>query len=244
MSELEYIEDYFANTLSGKDKKAFEARCENDPDFAKAVGFYILSRQTLHDALTEDKKKEFLEQYHQLALENTEAGTGRRTWFSYIAAAAACILLLIAYLTYSPGKSPEKLADAYIEENLTTLSTTMSGATDSLAMAIGAFNDKDYGKAETIFQLLGKNEDLLPETTEYLGITYLKTGQYDKAIEQFDKLISITGLYANPGKFYMAVTLMKRAGDGDSEKAKRLLQEVISGRLPGYKEASVWMKDL
>lgn len=244
MSELEYIEDYFSGRLSEDDRRNFEVRCEHDDAFAREVSSYILSRQSLQDALTEERRSEFVEQYRQMALQHPEAPAGRQTWFSYIAAAAACILLLIAYLTYTSEDRPEQIANTYIEDHLTTLSTTMGGASDSLAIAVGAFNAGDYNKAERILLSLGRNDALLPETTKYLGLTYLKSGEYEKAIEQFDKLISFTSLYANPGKFYLAITLMKRSANGDVERAKGLLQEVISEKLPGYKEASVWVEDL
>jgi len=244
MTELEYIENYFLNKLSHDDKQAFEERCESDRTFAEAVSFYILARERVHEALIDQKKNQFLTQYQELSRKNTGSETRRRTWFYYAGAAAACILLAIAFLTFFQTASPQQLADAYIDENLTVLSTTMGGETDSLALGVGAFNKKDFKTAEVIFRSLGQNEALAPETTKYLGITYLVTGQYTQAIEQFNKLISFTNLYANPGKFYLAITLMKRGKDGDKAEAKKLLNDVETQKLPGYKEASIWMKDL
>jgi tetratricopeptide (TPR) repeat protein len=244
MNELEYIENYFSNKLSADDKLAFEKRCESDIAFAQEVGFYILTRQNLKDALIKKKKLEFLEQYRELANNKPALGEGRGSWLVYAAAVAASLLLLVVYLTFFQTDTPEQLADAYIDQNLTMLSTTMGSGTDSLTIAIGAFNDKDYKRAENMFRSLESNADLAPEPTKYLGITHLITGQYEKAIEQFNKLISFTDLYANPGKFYLAVTLMKRSAEGDKEEARELLQEIVTKELPGYKEASVWMKHL
>jgi tetratricopeptide (TPR) repeat protein len=241
MTELEYIENYFSNKLSHDDKQAFEERCESDRTFAEAVSFYILTREQVHEALIDQKKNQFLTQYQELSRNNAGSERRGRTWFYF---AAACIFLAIAFLTFFQTASPQQLADAYIDENLTLLSTTMSGETDSLALGIGAFNKKDFKTAEIIFRSLGQNEALAPETTKYLGITYLVNGEYTQAIEQFNKLISFTTLYANPGKFYLALTLMKRGKEGDEAEAKKLLRDVETQKLPGYKEASIWMKDL
>lgn len=241
MSEIEYIEDYFSGSLSAEEKVTFEARCEHDPAFAEEVSSYVLSRQGSRDLLMDEKRNAFIEEYYRLAAVDT--GHARRTWFPYLAAAAACVLLLIAYLTYSPDFEAQQLADAYIEDHLTTLSTTMGDAADSLSIGIAAFNDEEYGTAERVFVSLLGNEEIAAEATKYLGITYLKRGAYDDAIEQFDKLILFTNLYANPGKFYLAVTLMKRSEGDDVERARDLLQEVISEKLPGYKEASIWVED-
>ncbi|MGC1242550.1 MAG: hypothetical protein WA874_13250 [Chryseosolibacter sp.] len=244
MSELELIENYFSGKLSQTDKAAFENKVEENMAFAEAVSFYILTRQSAHDILIEEKKRDFLNQYEQLARKGSTRDTGSRRWWLYGVAAAASVLLFVAYLTFFQYESPQQLADAYIDSTLTTLPTTMARAPDSLSMGIGAFNKKDYERAEIVFRSLGKNAELAAETTRYLGITYLRTEQYDQAIEQFDKLISFTGLYPNPGKFYLAITLMKRSKEGDEEEAKSLLQEVVSKKLPGYREASLWMEHL
>ena len=159
-------------------------------------------------------------------------------------AAAASVLILILFLTYNQDYKHEELVDAYISQNLSTLSTTMGSASSNLAAGIEAFNREDFSRAETNFRSLSDNADLAPETTRYLGIIYLRTGQYDKAIEQFNKLISYTYLYTNPGKFYLAIALMKRSNEGDEEEAKKLLQEVVRQKLPGYKEASNWLTHL
>jgi cytidylate kinase len=50
-------------------------------------------------------------------------------------------------------------------------------------------------------------------------------------------------LYVNHGKFYHALTLMKRNGAGDKEQAKKLLEEVRKQQLAGHKEAEVFLKD-
>jgi tetratricopeptide (TPR) repeat protein len=163
----------------------------------------------------------------------------RMLWWG--SAVAAAVALLIAFLTFSPKTTPSRLANAYIEDNLSTLSTTMSAETDRLAEGINAFNRKDFAAAEEIFLSLSDNVELAPETAKYLGITYLHTGDYEGAIEQFHKLISFTNLYANPGKFYLAITLMKRSAGGDEERARKLLEEVVEQKLPGNKEASDWL---
>ena len=113
---------------------------------------------------------------------------------------------------------------------------------DSLQLGIAAYNTNDYNKAESIFRELSKNKKHVVEATKDLGLTFLVRQQYDNALEQFDALSDNDSLYANPGPFYKAVTLMQRSGPGDEEAAKLILQDVVKKQLPGHKVASGWLR--
>ena len=66
--------------------------------------------------------------------------------------------------------------------------------------------------------------------------------QYDKAINYFSQLGNYTYFMQTPGKFYHALTLMKRNQPGDNETAKQLLQQVVENDLEGKKDAEEWLK--
>lgn len=258
--DIELIEKYHKGLLQGAELEQFVRREKGDKDFALKVksyteimeGIKYYGEQMEFAETVQGWEKEIkatsgtatpdLPDQLQSPADNKIIPINRRNlyWFSAI---AASFLILILFTTVFKNKDPQELADNYIESNLTVLSTTMGGEAE-LAAGISAFNEKDYAQAEAAFLSMSENNGLAPETTKYLGITYLRMGHYDKAMEQFTKLISYTNLYSNPGKFYLAVTLMKRSGEGDNEKAKDLLQQVVNERLPGYKEASEWLPDL
>jgi tetratricopeptide (TPR) repeat protein len=242
IEDLEYIERYFLNTLSAGEKEVFEKRCEDDPDFAREVSRYIQMRAGLKQTLIEEKKNEFIKLYR-----NKEPKTMPvlRPWSSgmmrYAIAAAACALIFLSWILFLRSDSPKELAEGYVKEELASLSATMSDGSDSLQQGIAAYNAKQYDKAEDIFSALSKNKKHAVEATKDLGLTFLIRQQYDNALGQFDALSDNDSLYANPGPFYKAVTLMQRSGPGDEEAAKLILQDVIARQLPGYKVASGWL---
>jgi len=242
---LDYIESFFQGELSEDEAQAFERKCENDPAFAKEVSQYIAMREGLQQELYEQKKKEFDGMYAQLSKRPPTAPPKERKLMPYLsAAAAACVLVFFAWFFYLQPPSPQMLADNYIEENLQTLSVTMSGTKDSLQMGIAAFNQEDYARAETIFQQLSRQEnEVSAEAIKNLGITYLVSGQYDKALAQFDILSANKTLFSNPGAFYKAITLMKRNEGNDREEARKILDEVISKQLNGSQEAEEWIEN-
>ena len=251
MTELEYIERYFLGNLSAGEKEIFERRCEGDPDFAREVSLYITMRAGLKQTLIEEKKEEFSKLYQNRDSKPVMVLTSWRTGvMRYAVAAAACLLIFLSWMLFLKSDSPKELADGYVKENLSSLSGTMSSghpliaqnASDSLQQGIAAYNAKDYNKAEDIFREFSKNKKYAVEATKDLGLTFLVRQQYDDALEQFDALSDNGNLYANPGPFYKAVTLMQRSGPGDEEAAKLILQDVVSRQLPGHKVASGWLR--
>lgn len=242
---LENIDDYFAGRLSDNEKVSFEKRCETDPEFAEEVGFYISTRDALKQIQLNEKKKEFEGYYHEFSASGKNGRDNVIRLIPYlVSAVAACLVLFFGLNFLFNSPSPEKLASGYINENLQNLSVTMGGTEDTLQLGIAAYNKGAYQEAEQYFVLIKENENFQSEAIKFLGLTYLKTGDYNKAIDQFNILSGNKNLYANPGPFYKAVTLMKRSGQNDREEAKRLLTEVVDKDLPGKKHAEKWLEKL
>ncbi|MGO4291817.1 hypothetical protein [Chitinophaga sp. RAB17] len=240
---LHYIDDYFSGALSAAEKQTFEQRCVADPDFAKEIAFYLSARDSLQQQLYEQKKQLFTERHAQTANVAATAEKTRGKLFYYITAAAACLLILLGWFFIFKAPSPQQLAGQYIQTDLQQLSVTMHSGSDSLQSGIAAYNNKDYDRAEKIFQSLTQQEAIAPDATRYLGLVYLISNKYDKAVATFDTLIKYP-LYANPGPFYKALALMRRNSPGDRQQAKLLLEEVRDRKLPGNKQAIQWLKKM
>ena len=238
---LSYIEDYFTGRLSATEKQAFEDKCAADPAFAGEVAFYISTRDRLKQELHQQKKNEFDKLYTQLAAQPKPL---IRRIYPYIAAAAACLILFIGWRLFFAQPSMQNIAGNYVESNLKTLGVAMGGQQDNLRQGVAAYNNGDYDQAERVFKSVSLADPGNPDPIQYLGQTYLLMERYDEAIVQFDKLSQNTALYSNPGPFYKAIALMKRAQKGDREQARQLLQQVARNRLAGYKEAEAWLKKI
>ncbi len=239
---FEYIETYFTGDLSTAEKEAFTNRCASDPAFAEEVAFYLSLRNNLQQELHRQKQAEFAELHDQLAaVKPTKSLVVRLR--PVLAVAAACLLLFFVWTLFLNKPSSQALATDYIEKNFTTIGITMGNAgADPLQQGITAYNAGSFAAAEKIFESLQHSSAQRAEALKYLGMLYLKTGNYNKALAQFDTLSQNEQLYENPGPFYKAVTLMKRSGNGDKETARALLQEVVQKNLPGAAEAKAWLK--
>lgn len=242
-SDMEYIDRYFQTALRDEEKKAFENKVLSDPDFAEQVAFYISAKQAAKDQLAQDRKLRFKEIY----LQHVTDGMGQkqkimRQLWPYAAAAAAVIgLVLCWYLLVKPA-SPQQLADDYITQHYTTLGITMSSDGEELQKGLNLYNEGNPQQALEEFEKLSILDSGNFEVKKYAGITALRLQQYNKALHYFKLLKDQPGLYANPGTFLQAITLLKRDLPGDEKTARTLLQEVVQNDLEGARTATQWLK--
>lgn len=244
METIEYIDSYFKQTMSEDERKAFEKRCEGDNAFAQDVAFYITAHQSLREELLQQKQfawkaketEEDLPFIHSLK----KSFAGR--WITY--AAAACLVLAASVYFFEANTSSKKLAENYIKTTYSTLGQTMDASHDSIQVGIAAYNDKKYDKALQLFTGVEKSDPLNSDAKKYAGLAYMQKEEYDSALQQFDELSNMRGLFSNPGDFLKAVALMKRNEPGDKDKAKKLLLKVQNEKEEGSEKAAEWQKKL
>ena len=245
---LQYIDQYFTGELNDSQRIEFEKRCEDDRDFAGEVAAYISMRAALRQSLHDSKKKEFETLYREKSLhpETSPAESPRKVvpLLAFLSGIAATIFIVAGLYFYNRQPDAQRLAEAYITNNLQNMSVTMGAEQDSLALGINAYNEKNYARAERIFKSLAMDESVGFESTKYLGLVYLQTDSYENAIMQFQRLLEDQEAFANPGLFYKAVTLMKRSQGNDVEEAKKILQTIVQNKMAGYKEAERWLEKL
>ena len=118
----------------------------------------------------------------------------------------------------------------------------MGNREDSLQKGLRLYNDGMHREAMNLFESLVRMDTTFIDAKKYAGIAALRLEEYENALHYFSLLASDTQLYANPGKFYQALTLLKRNRPGDKEAARQLLQAVVNEDLERSKEAEDWLK--
>lgn len=244
MDTIEYIDSYFQQTMDANERETFEKKCEDDEAFAKEVAFYILTRESLREELLQQKQS--LWRAKKITddlpfIPTIKKSLGNR-WVTYLA--AACLVLAVSVYFFETNPSPKKLADNYIKTNYSNLSLTMDASRDSLQLGIDAYNHKDYDRALRIFKNIQKNDAQNSDAKKYAGITYIQKEEYDSALQQFEALANMKGLFSNPGDFLQAIALMSRNKPGDRDKAKMLLDKVLTEKEEGSEKAAELEKKL
>jgi tetratricopeptide (TPR) repeat protein len=240
MQSLEYIDNYFKGALSAEEITQFEKRILNDHAFAEEVAFYCNVMQAAKDQLTEERKQRFREIYSQR--ETASAGTVPviRRMRPFIAAAAVIAALVFGWYLFMQQPSPNSMADEFIRKDLKDLPVQMGTTVDELEKGKDLYNKNRLQEAQQIFENISQKDTASTDAKKFAGLVSLRLGQYDKAIGYFTELENVQ-LYANPGKFYHALTLMKRNQPGDAQRAKQLLQQVVQQKLAYSDVARKWL---
>lgn len=244
MDNIKYIETYFNQELSPERKKAFEQRITTDPVFAEETAFYLSLKQAAANTIMEERErfKVVYERYKQGSQSNKKQPAMIRKLWPWIAKAAVMAGIIFGLNVWFRQDSPSMLADKYVQEHFQTLSVTMGNKQDSLQNGLRLYNEGRHEEALKQFETMVQNDSSFIEAKKYAGIISLRMGQYDKAINYFLQLENYTQLYANPGMFYHALTLLKRNKPGDKETAKQLLKQVVENDLDGRADAEKWLR--
>ena len=241
---LEYIDAYFNQTLSPEEARQFERRILENKEFADEVAFYLSAKQALREQVIQEKKegfKQLLAQNSSL-MEVHHTGRVRKMWVYRLSAAAAILICVFFawYLFFPKSASPQQMADNYINENLKTLGVTMGTERDSIQNGLRLYNEEQYDSAIQQFETILQKDTGNYVAKRYLGIVYLRVGNYDKSLQYFQQLENYS-LYSNPGIFYQSLTLLKRNQPGDKQKARQLLQRVVEQHLEHEETAQQWL---
>lgn len=239
MNTFDTIDNYFTGLLSTPEKIRFEQQLLTDTELAEATAFYVQARQMARQQAQDSRKAGWA------TLRQRQGVVRQPAWVPMAWAAAACVLLVLGFflLFHSQPSAPE-LADHYIQDNLTTLSVTMSGQTDTLQLARQAYNSGQFAEADKLVAILQRPNTDNTEVLKLAGLVALRQGNYDKAIGQFHSLSQRTDLRANPGLLYEAIARLKRNQSGDEATARQLLQTVIDQNLEGKKAAKELIDEL
>lgn len=238
MSErFENIDSFISGKLDAEQLKAFEKRIIDDPEFAEDVSFYLATLAAVRS--DSDRKKK--ERFKEISLVSKPTALPIR----YLAAAAVIIITsAVVFYAFFSSPSPQTLASRYIKENLSSLPVKMDNAGDSLQLAVAFYNKGELVQAYAFLQNLVVNYPDNYLAKEYAGIVSLRLGKYDQALEYFEMLSKMPGLYANPGNFYYSLTLLKRNRPGDVQRAKTMLQQIVAENGANANAASTLLREL
>ncbi|GHB51994.1 tetratricopeptide repeat protein [Persicitalea jodogahamensis] len=239
----DHIEDYFNQDLPPPEKAKFEEDLRQNPQLQEEVAFYLKTKQVLREQTLAERHAE----WQKSAPAKTPVR--RIPIWQYAAAAVVVLAMGWAWLWLSGTKelTEPRLAQAYVEQELDSLSVQMSGAADSLELAKDQYNKSKYDDALTIGNDLLRHNPNNGEALKVAGLAALRQQDYDLAIEYFHRLAGQPDLFYNPGKFYEAIAYLYRNRPSDKKKAKDLLEDVATSDQVGKAEkeqARQWLAEL
>lgn len=237
-TNLAFIDNYFERRLSAQETTDFEQKILADQDFANEVVFYCGTLELVKEKVNQEKIERFRRIYKEKAPVRS-----LRKWWPYAAAAAAVAGIVFLAVVNLKSSSIQELADRYIAERISLVSVEMSSGNDSLQVARQWYNEGRLAETGRLLERLLQADPQNDGAVLLAGFVSLRLNDYDNAIVHFTALERMP-LYANPGKFYHALTLIKRDLDEDRAQAKILFQQVVNENLEGKEYAADWLKRL
>lgn len=239
--DIELIEKYYDEGLSGQESEAFERRLHTDDAFRTLVEQekYIVSAirmQGLADELAELKRIEA-----KLADPHYEVRHyGNRRW--YILSAAVIALLIVARFALSPGVTTEQLFKDHFRPYPNVFEPTLRSTEPGgdRAEAFKAYEKGDYARAATLFrgQLEhGYDAGMLL----LLGNSNLMIGRTDEAIINFSTLTARSPELSVQATWFLSMAYLKR---DDTSHAVRLLKELSTTDASYAEKADEILKQL
>lgn len=143
-----------------------------------------------------------------------------------LAIAASLALLFTVYMFNQNDVPADTLATQYLDSQTIQHPGGFKGVANfdsSRTKGIMAFNEGDFKKAALQFEeIVSPNE----EDLHYLGLAYLKNGQYQKAIENLKKGAVKTSRYREEANWFLSLAYLL---DGQDANAKYWLDQIKKG---------------
>jgi tetratricopeptide (TPR) repeat protein len=229
MSDLDDIDRYFRGENSPEEKRQFEDKIADNPEFAEQVTFYLGTLAVSRENARESKRERFRTLYDQ----GQRSLSPLRRLTNYLAAAAVVAGLVIGVYWLLRAPSRSQLADRYVREQYGRLPVSMGNPADPIQDGLILYNDNQLDEALRRFESILASDSSNFLALKYAGIVSLRLENYDKALGYFEKMESHREYYANPAILLQALTLVRRGGRESEDKAKKLLQTVLQKDLEG-----------
>jgi tetratricopeptide (TPR) repeat protein len=248
------FEEYLQGEMSSEEKSVFESELSANEEMNSAFNVYRTvetemrhhEQQSIHERELKSSLEKLNARYFKSEAQHPTKEVSifsNKHLKTAMAIAASILVLLVAYVVFfQPEQNLEYLAGNYVDTHLQQLSQTMDSSPDNLQLGISAYNDQEYGKALDHFQIFLEKQPDNYEAIKNIGLVYLMTEEYDKALQQFDELADMGNTYSNRGMFLKSVTLLKRNETGDEQEAINLLQQVVRDQEEGSEQAEEWLE--
>jgi len=163
----------------------------------------------------------------------TKKGSSGRLLTRYLSLSAAALLgAFLVIRTLLPSDNSGKIFTSYYEP-LKAISpvtrNTDNAISTSYISAINSYKSGDYQSASLGFEASLEKDPSSVSSRFFLGMTYIETGDYEKAIDILSAVASSSGEYVKEARWYLGLTYLKT---GNKTKASECFDKLAGS--PGF----------
>lgn len=225
MNDIDLIEHYLDGSLSDTERLAFEERLKLEDELRAQVE----EMKVIREGILRASRKEVLKSIQALeatlpAVEAPVIPLWRNTWLQV--AAGISLLAVCAYLLWPRTQEPTQLFAEYFEPYPNIIMPTVRGVVENdstvKAQAYRAYDQQNFTEAIRLFEAVQQKDE---GVFLYLGNSYLASGQPERALPLFEKVLNNYDVFDEQAEWYVAVSYLKLE---EREKAKVALQKVVA----------------
>jgi len=221
-NDIDLIDKYLREELSGNALQDFEHRLATDTDFAQQVDWH----QRLVSGIKKQSQREiksYLQSLEEQEKTTNEKKTVPMNYWKFAIAASVVLLIIAAFWVYLFQPAPRDLFAQYYEPypNVEATVERNEQDTDAYTQAFRWYEDGAYEKATSAFQQLIQ-ENPTETLYFYAGLTALERNLPKAALTHFENVITNhENKYYQQALWYAALTAIKQK---DIKRAKAYLQ--------------------
>ena len=227
MDNTDIIEDYLNGLLTPTDKLAFEADLQTDNSLLEELELHKRLRGFVKENEVQNLKYQvknwLLEEEDKEETKIIQLPSAKPKGYfnnNYILRIAAVLMLVSGVGWYFIRNNAAGNETQYLAELSSQNPEQLQGVADERTAWTEAFRDKNY---QNVIDYLSKKTEQSPEEIYYLGLSYVVTQQYEKAIEQFTKKSILDSVYVEKADWALALVYLKQK---NNDLAKPLLEKI------------------
>jgi tetratricopeptide (TPR) repeat protein len=237
--DLDIVDRYLEGNLSERERTAFEERLLQDEMLRQEVSEIKLIRGGIIRLARATSLKKLQDLEGTLPpVKTNKTIHWTNIWLQV--AAGISLLAVCAYLLWPRTQEPTQIFAEHFEPYPNIIMPTVRGVVENdstvKAQAFRAYDQQDYVLAIQLFEKLSVQDEAV---LLYLGNSYLASGQPEKALLLFEKVLNNYEVFDEQAEWYVAVTYLKLE---EREKAREALQKVVA-RNSSYKSKAQLILD-
>ncbi|MFH2142120.1 MAG: tetratricopeptide repeat protein [Bacteroidota bacterium] len=208
----EYIQNYLDGEMSREDISEFQLKLNQDDTFLKNYKFH----RKINDLLNNSKVLEFNNVLNEIEEKFNHRPSGfssviLKNWYKIAAVIFVLLIASIVLMNYNVKKDNNEIFNTYYKcTSSPNLTRSAEKAENDLQSGLLAYDSKRYKESTEILNkvLINKPEDATAKF--YLGMTYIETGKYEKAVESLSVLANKDdNFYTDQACWYLALCYIK-----------------------------------
>jgi tetratricopeptide (TPR) repeat protein len=242
-----YVDRYLDGVMEAEEKIWFEKELDGNNDLQSELSFQKKISGALADKDALDLSVQ-LDNIHSKAYKPWSRsinvpGQSRRSIFILGSIAASVVILMAIWLNYSKKNisGAELYAEYYQPAEINMSFRTAEDIIDSdLRSAMLLYKNKDYTSAIQLFERILSSDPSRIGLNLYSGISYMELSHYDKANENFQKIIDHkANAFIESAQWYLGLCYLKT---GDVDKANEIFNTIAAREGYYKKEAKKVLK--